>query len=217
MGTEQIMYCVVALILGMLLANMLKNVCGCKVVEGQNHSDRASLQTGSVCGYIDPNNSDSDRQVCPCIKKDNGSCGRAFFTNPDHGRGSEIWETCADNNLTNYGANWQEYCEAKYPEGEQYIYTPPPPPPPPAAPAPATGCVVDENNVNNNNMLCGTYLDSRTQTNQYVGGTTIQNGMSWCSDPTHSRSQGEVACNNAIHHQSPYVRCGCKWNDPSGN
>ena len=27
--------CVVALILGMLLANMLKNVCGCKVVEGQ--------------------------------------------------------------------------------------------------------------------------------------------------------------------------------------
>ena len=37
MGTDQIMYCVVALILGMLLANMLKNVCGCKtVVEGGN-------------------------------------------------------------------------------------------------------------------------------------------------------------------------------------
>ena len=34
MGTDQIMYCIVALILGMLLANMLKNVCGCKVVEG---------------------------------------------------------------------------------------------------------------------------------------------------------------------------------------
>jgi hypothetical protein len=35
MGTDQIMYCVVALVLGMLLANMLKNVCGCKkVVEG---------------------------------------------------------------------------------------------------------------------------------------------------------------------------------------
>ena len=27
--------CVVALILGMLLANMLKSICGCKVVEGQ--------------------------------------------------------------------------------------------------------------------------------------------------------------------------------------
>ena len=36
MNTEQILMCVVALILGMLLANMLKSVCGCKVVEGQN-------------------------------------------------------------------------------------------------------------------------------------------------------------------------------------
>ena len=35
MKTEQILMCVVALILGMLLANMLKSVCGCKVVEGQ--------------------------------------------------------------------------------------------------------------------------------------------------------------------------------------
>ena len=35
MNTETIVYCVVALLLGMLLANMLKNVCGCKVVEGQ--------------------------------------------------------------------------------------------------------------------------------------------------------------------------------------
>ena len=33
MGTDQIMYCIVALLLGMLLANMLKNVCGCKTVE----------------------------------------------------------------------------------------------------------------------------------------------------------------------------------------
>jgi hypothetical protein len=34
MNTETIVYCVVALLLGMLLANMLKNVCGCKTVEG---------------------------------------------------------------------------------------------------------------------------------------------------------------------------------------
>jgi hypothetical protein len=34
MKTEQILMCVVALVLGMLLANMLKSVCGCKVVEG---------------------------------------------------------------------------------------------------------------------------------------------------------------------------------------
>lgn len=35
MNSQTIVMCVVALILGMLLANMLKNVCGCKVVEGQ--------------------------------------------------------------------------------------------------------------------------------------------------------------------------------------
>ena len=36
MNTEQILMCVVALILGMLLANMLKSVCGCKnLIEGQ--------------------------------------------------------------------------------------------------------------------------------------------------------------------------------------
>ena len=35
---ENWLMCVVALILGMLLANMLQNVCGCKnVVEGQSH------------------------------------------------------------------------------------------------------------------------------------------------------------------------------------
>ena len=37
MNTEQILMCVVALILGMLLANMLKSVCGCKnLIEGQS-------------------------------------------------------------------------------------------------------------------------------------------------------------------------------------
>ena len=40
MGTDQIMYCIVALILGMLMFHMLKNVCGCKtVVEGSFSSD----------------------------------------------------------------------------------------------------------------------------------------------------------------------------------
>uniref|UniRef100_A0A6C0C6A8 Uncharacterized protein n=1 Tax=viral metagenome TaxID=1070528 RepID=A0A6C0C6A8_9ZZZZ len=36
MNHQTILCCVVALILGMLLANMLKNVCGCKLVEGQS-------------------------------------------------------------------------------------------------------------------------------------------------------------------------------------
>ena len=39
MKTDHILMCVVALILGMLLANMFKNVCGCKVVEGKGNVD----------------------------------------------------------------------------------------------------------------------------------------------------------------------------------
>ena len=34
MNSETIVMCVVALILGMLMANMLKSVCGCKTAEG---------------------------------------------------------------------------------------------------------------------------------------------------------------------------------------
>lgn len=40
MKTDTIVMCVVALLLGMLLANMLKDVCGCKVVEGQSPQSR---------------------------------------------------------------------------------------------------------------------------------------------------------------------------------
>jgi hypothetical protein len=39
MNLETIVMCVVALILGMLMANMLKSVCGCKVVEGHACED----------------------------------------------------------------------------------------------------------------------------------------------------------------------------------
>lgn len=38
MNSETVVYCVVALLLGMLLANMLKSICDCKVVEGQECS-----------------------------------------------------------------------------------------------------------------------------------------------------------------------------------
>ena len=44
MNTENIVMCVVALLLGMLLANMLKNVCGCKVVEGGGCGDKAQAR-----------------------------------------------------------------------------------------------------------------------------------------------------------------------------
>ena len=50
MGTDQIMYCIVALILGMLLANMLESVCGCKVVEG--HKGPAGEMMGLMADHV---------------------------------------------------------------------------------------------------------------------------------------------------------------------
>jgi len=48
MNSQTILMCVVSLILGMLLANMLKSVCGCKVVEGQKcHWDNHSADFGA--------------------------------------------------------------------------------------------------------------------------------------------------------------------------
>ena len=52
MKTDQIMYCIVALILGMLLANMLSNVCGCTVVEG-GAGDVPSLITNKTANPND--------------------------------------------------------------------------------------------------------------------------------------------------------------------
>ena len=43
MGTDKIMYCIVALILGMLMYHMLKGVCGCKTVEGQPNQKSDSM------------------------------------------------------------------------------------------------------------------------------------------------------------------------------
>ena len=49
MKTETIGMCVVALLLGMLLANMLKDVCGCNVVEGnKDHKKKHHKSTPST-------------------------------------------------------------------------------------------------------------------------------------------------------------------------
>ena len=44
MKTDQIVMLVVALLLGMLLANMLKSVCGCKIVEGVQASFQRDMK-----------------------------------------------------------------------------------------------------------------------------------------------------------------------------
>ena len=57
MNNQQILMCVVALILGMLLANMLKSVCGCKVVEGLGNCQAAECNRicneprGGTCAF----------------------------------------------------------------------------------------------------------------------------------------------------------------------
>ena len=61
MNTETIVMCVVALLLGMLLANMLKNVCGCKTVEGNQ------CNSNSDCNEIYPG---QDNPKC----NENGEC-----------------------------------------------------------------------------------------------------------------------------------------------
>ena len=62
MKTDTIVCCVVALLLGMLLANMLKNVCGCKLVEGQNRNPDKPVKFDSL--------SPEDRRTVPLTLKD---------------------------------------------------------------------------------------------------------------------------------------------------
>ena len=90
MGTDQIMYCIVALILGMLLANMLKNVCGCKTVEG--------WKTNGVTQTKDYN-ADS-----ACTKNDD--CGFEYSDGlPDFTHNINNQRTCGGANL-----NGVQYC-----------------------------------------------------------------------------------------------------------
>tara|TARA_B100000035_G_C20783604_1_gene457988 strand:- start:131 stop:355 length:225 start_codon:yes stop_codon:yes gene_type:complete len=54
MKTETIVCFIVALLLGMLLANMLKNVCGCKIVEGQRIGNASDYDAGATAVDIIP-------------------------------------------------------------------------------------------------------------------------------------------------------------------
>ena len=50
MDTQTIVMCVVALIIGMLTANMLKSVCGCKTVEGKGKGKVTCTHKGCMGG-----------------------------------------------------------------------------------------------------------------------------------------------------------------------
>ena len=59
MNSQTIVMCVVAFLIGMLLAHMLKNVCGCKTVEGTGDDSRPPpndcIPKGEKC-YLDLGN-----------------------------------------------------------------------------------------------------------------------------------------------------------------
>ena len=63
MNNQTIVCCVVALLLGMLLANMLKNVCGCKLVEGQARHDGHCPSGDNEAGI----KKNCDRRECEAI------------------------------------------------------------------------------------------------------------------------------------------------------
>ena len=65
MNNQTIVCCVVALLLGMLLANMLTNVCGCKLTEGQNPLNNNANSDLNINNNANPdlninNNANSD-------------------------------------------------------------------------------------------------------------------------------------------------------------
>jgi len=68
MGTDQIMYYIVALILGMLMYHMLKSVCGCKTVEGGGKITLppAALQCISKCN-AKTNPTDNQECLSKCL------------------------------------------------------------------------------------------------------------------------------------------------------
>ena len=80
MNSETIVMCVVALILGMLMANMLKSVCGCGVVEGSEYS--------SIIDDYKKRFGGESKKVCPEIMKM-----------------IELYGTCPEQRLCNYYQN----------------------------------------------------------------------------------------------------------------
>ena len=80
MKTETIVYCVVLFLLGMLLANMLKNVCGCgDVVEGNllcSKENKPCCKQGgpSVCNEWINNECDTNFHC-----SGNRICGHGYY------------------------------------------------------------------------------------------------------------------------------------------
>ena len=109
MDNKIVLMVVVAIVLGMLVANMFKDVCGCKVVEGQCTAGSNGLDGGSIC-HPQPNADAS------CLNDINAASDESYTT---------INDAC------------QWYCSEEPDDNIcQTCCTdsPPPPPPPPTQP-----------------------------------------------------------------------------------
>ena len=88
MNTETVVMCIVALVLGMLMANMLKNVCGCKTVEG------AGSIPGKCVDYVDETPSSPTFQQAGGTLRGDQLCSW-FKSQPACGKaGNPNTETC---------------------------------------------------------------------------------------------------------------------------
>ena len=83
MDSKTIVMCVVAFLLGMLMANMLKSVCGCKVVEGQEVSpcDSACETTKNNC--LAPKLANEKKWDSFVLDTDTQPCWDAFYSCAD--------------------------------------------------------------------------------------------------------------------------------------
>jgi hypothetical protein len=114
MNSETIVYCVVALILGMLMAHLLKGVCGCKVVEGNVDPDMTcrpevwGQQGDQGLAY----RSTTHKNRCEKLNDYNWHNGAVSTAGPNHGGNSGC--TWDEDTMTCSGPGQQqneEYCE----------------------------------------------------------------------------------------------------------
>ena len=90
MNSETIIYCIFAVILGMLVFHMLKNICGCKVVEGQ-----PTTCTSCVDKKLDGSGGFAGSNVCALGKI---VCkNKKFYKYTGYKKGDKTDSLCSDN------------------------------------------------------------------------------------------------------------------------
>lgn len=115
LDNQTIMMVVVVIILGMLVSNMIKEVCGCKVVEGQAAADPGCVISLDASGCFTPN----DGKPCVSLIDDWGDVGDVGDIMSNHcvkdtsheGRGREgVEDLCRECNTPSQPDNERLKC-----------------------------------------------------------------------------------------------------------